>query len=167
MTAADAARKYIGYLEHKSNALLSVPDADVGMGGCTIFAYNIWRAMHWNLSGLPWCVTFVYAMCLEAYGAKRTRELLGFPCAGVRTLRRRLKHRGRLTPPSYRPKVGDIYLMDTHCGIVAELTEDGFAGIDGNTVDPTGRFPEEYGGAVAERKREYADKRIIGYGILD
>ena len=66
--------------------------------------------------------------------------------------------------PSQRPESdGRI----GHVGIVAE-TKDGYVlSIDGNTVDPTGCFPEDYGGAVDYRARRLDDARIMGYAEME
>lgn len=164
MSVANTAQRYIGYLEHKTPELLYVPVANVGTGNYTAFADTVWRVSRRNLAGVPWCVTFVYAVFAEALGYKKAVELIGKPCAGVRTLRRKLRRRKRLMPPSYRPRRGDIMLMTTHAGIVYRVLHNGFLTIDGNTVDETGHFPPTYGGAVALRWRKFDDSRIIGYG---
>ena len=38
--------------------------------------------------------------------------------------------------------------------------------IEGNTVDPSGVFPENQGGAVARRERDKDDPCIVGYASI-
>lgn len=162
------AQKYIGYLEHLSDDLLGVFQANTGKGGATIFAYLISRAYRWrNFSGLPWCATFVHAVFIEALGKAKARKLLGKPHPGARVLHRRLKRRGLLTD---KPSEGAIIFLTNgsgrvdHCGIVACVDGDAVISIEGNTVDPSGVFEKHEGGAVAQRVRKLTDPKIICYG---
>lgn len=169
-----AAKKWIGYLEHQSNELLGIYEANVGKGGCTIFSEIIRKHYRWkNFSGLPWCVVFVHAVCIEAYGKKKACSLLGKPQAGTLTLVRRMKRKGWLRSRDYIPKANDIIFLHngdgdiSHVGIVESVCGDTIITIEGNTVDPTGHFPEASGGAVARRSRKLADDAIVSYAEID
>lgn len=174
MGVIDEARKWLGYLEHSSNDLLGIYTANVGKGGCTIFAQII--AHHYcrrNFSGLPWCAAFVHAVYIEALGEKAAAALLGKPHPGTRVMARQMRRRGCLRGRDYTPSPGDvIFLRSTpngrisHCGIVEAVQDDTVVTIEGNTVDPKGRFPKELGGAVARRERKTDDHRIVGYADM-
>lgn len=164
------AKKWIGYLEHQSNELLGIYSANVGKGGCTIFPEIIGK--HYrrrNFTGLPWCVVFVHAVCIEAYGKEKARALLGKPQAGSRSLARRMKRKGWLRGKDYIPKANDLIFLHngsgeiSHVGIVENVEGDTVITIEGNTVDPSGHFPEKQGGAVARRSRKLTDEKIICY----
>lgn len=161
------AQKYIGYLEHLTNDMLSVFMANPGKGGCTVFTQIIGSAYRWrNFSGLPWCATFVHAVFLEALGKEKARQLLGKPHPGTRILYRRFKRKGRLTDT---PNDGDIVFLTNgskvdHCGIVVCVEEDRIITVEGNTTDPSGVFEKHEGGAVAQRVRMLTDPTIVCYG---
>lgn len=167
------AKKWIGYLEHKNNEQLNLYTANVGKGGCTIFSWIICRYYpRLNFSGLPWCVVFVYAVCIEAMGKEKSRKLLGKPCAGTRLLARRMKRKGLLRNTDYIPSEGDLIFLHngngriSHCGIVEKVEENTVVTIEGNTTDPTGYFKESQGGAVSVRRRKLKDSAIICYASI-
>lgn len=169
-----AAKRYIGYLEHRSNDLLGVYTANVGKGYCTIFSAIIQRHYRWrNFTGVPWCATFVHAVCIEACGREGARRLLGKPHPGTRVLARRLKRKGRLEGRDYIPSPGDLIFFHSgdgkisHCGIVDTVEGDTVISIEGNTTDPTGTIPPDRGGAVAIRTRNLTNPRIAGYGRMN
>lgn len=168
------ARKWVGYLEHRTNDLLGIFTENVGKGYCTIFAALIQRHYRFrNLSGLPWCATFVHAVCIEAYGKDTARKLLGKPHPGTRVLARRLRRRGRLMGRDYTPRPGDLIFLHngdgriSHCGIVDALEGDSVISIEGNAVDPSHRFPPDKGGAVAVCTRKKTHKAIVAYGRME
>lgn len=159
------AQKYIGYMEHLSNDMLSMFHGNMGKGGCTIFAHIISKAYkRRNFSGLPWCATFVHAVFIEALGKEKARKILGKPHPGSRVLLRRFRR--RLTD---NPKAGDIIFLTNggrvnHCGIVIGVDGNEIITIEGNTVDPSGVFEKHEGGAVAQRVRKLTDPAIVCYG---
>jgi hypothetical protein len=163
----ETAQKYIGYLEHLTNDLLGIYDANVGKGGCTIFAQIINRWYRWrNFTDLPWCVTFVHSVFLEALGKKKARMLVGKPTPSSRVLYRRFKRRGLITD---QPKRGDIAFMANcdridHVGIVVCVEDGRIITIEGNTTDPTGVFQKHEGGAVAQRVRMLNDPAFVCFG---
>lgn len=155
-----------GYLEHKSEQSLGVYRANVGKGGYTIFADMVRRESGKNFQSLPWCVTFVFAV-------HPNRRCLGEPCAGIRTLWRRMKLRGLARGRDYLPKPGDLIFCKTglfkrlgHCGIVTRVDRGTVTSIDGNTVDPSATFKPSEGGAVAYRIRNLNSKVIYGYAEI-
>lgn len=164
------AEKYLGYLEHADGRLLGVFDANVGKGGCTLFADMVRAASGRKLGRLPWCVTFVYAVFIESLGLERTQKLLGKPQPGSRTLARRLRRRGLWRGRGYVPARGDLVFCTNdgrriqHVGIVLDCDGERVTTIDGNTVDDTGHFAPQQGGAVAKRTRPLDSQIIIGYG---
>lgn len=157
--------RWIGYLEHGDTRLLGVFNANVGKGGCTIFAQMAWDEQHIDLMGLPWCVTFVHAVVNRP-------DVLGPACAGCKTLRRRMKRSGLWRGRGYLPRPGDLVFCANdgwnvdHVGIVVSCCGGYVLSVDGNSVDESGHFNKKQGGAVALRKRRRADGRIVGYGAI-
>ena len=158
--------RWLGYLEHQTPKLLGVFDANVGKGGCTIFAQMIWDSQRVNLMGLPWCATFVHAVINRP-------DLLGRAHPGCRVLQRRMQRKGLWRNKDYIPKFGDIIFCSNkrtkhvdHVGIVEYIDNDMVISIDGNTIDPSGIFDKSDGGAVAFRKRKLNDTIIVGYGAI-
>ena len=168
------ANKWVGYLEHQSDELLGVYNANVGKGGYTIFAHTI-RKHYPRLIfyGLSWCVVFVHAVCIEAYGKEKAKKLLGSPQAGTIQLMRRMKRKGWLKGRDYLPKANDLIFLHngdgevSHVGIVKTVDGDTVISIEGNTTDPSGRLPESRGGAVAIRNRKLNDPAIVVYARID
>ena len=165
------AKKWLGYLEHNDNHFIGLFNINVGKGGYNVFAEIVRQKCKRNLQGLPWCAVFVYAVFLNAYGKVKTKSILGRPHAESRNLARAMRRRKLWRDNTYRPNAGDIVFIANrgkridHCGIVAEVNDDGFTCIDGNTVDPYHRIDSYEGGAVAEREHSFKDSRIIGYGL--
>lgn len=164
------AEKYLGYLEHLDGRELGVFDANIGKGGCTIFADIVKAACGRDLSRLPWCVTFVYAVFIEALGLERTKALLGSPQPGSRTLARRLRRKRLWRDRGYVPAPGDLVFCTNdgrriqHVGIVIDCDGSSVTTIDGNTVDDSGHFAAHQGGAVARRSRPLDSPIIVGFG---
>lgn len=167
MTALDTARLFVGYLEHARPEQLELPTANVGKGGCTIFAEMVRRREGIDLQGLPWCCTFIHAIVGRP-------EILGRAHPGVRVLERRMILRGYWRPArGYVPDPGDLIFLTerpdhriSHVGIVETAEAGSVTSIDGNTVDPSGHFAPKEGGAVARRKRDSHDARIAGYAAI-
>lgn len=174
MTVTQCALKYVGYLEHATPELLGIFTANVGKGGCTIFAENINRCYRWrNFQGLPWCAVFVHGVYMEALGAHRAAKLLGKPHPGTHVLARRMKRRRRWRDKTHTPKPGDVIFLSnrdndhiSHVGLVTGVSGGTVRSVEGNTVDPGGTFEREQGGAVALRERKTDDPGIVGYGII-
>jgi hypothetical protein len=174
MRAADEAKRWIGYLEHNHNGLLWVYRANAGKGGYTVFAQIIADEYRWrNFQGMPWCATFVHAVFIAAYGKETARKMLGKPHPGTKVLARRMKRKGRLMGRDYTPKANDLIFLHngdgqiSHVGIVEKVEGNTVITIEGNTVDPSGYFPESSGGAVARRKRKLTDAAIVNYAKID
>ena len=163
----EIAKHYVGYLEHTTDDMIGVFRANVGKGGCTLFAWIISMHYRWrNFMGVSWCATFVHAVFIEALGKEQARKLLGKPHPGTRVLMRRLKRKGKL---SDTPKEGCIVFLANkdkvdHVGIVVGVEEGRIITVEGNTTDPSGIFAEHEGGAVAQRVRKIDDPKIICYG---
>jgi len=174
MRVVETARRYVGYLEHEDADLLQIPTANVGKGGFTVFADMIARSYRWRVfQGLEWCAVFVHAVFLEAYGKPEAARLLGKPWPGTRTLAKRFQRSGRYRDKTYQPAPGDIIFLTScptgkisHCGIVTAFDGVTVSTIEGNTIDPSGRFPPQEGGAVAAHERPVGDRKIIGYGAV-
>ena len=174
MTVAECAKQYLGYLEHETPDMIGVFRANPGKGGYTIFSEIISRFYRWrNFQGLPWCAVFVYAVYLEAMG-REAEKLLGKPHPGTKVMARRFKRRRRLRDKSYRPKEGDIIFLSNfgnqeigHVGIVVGMDAQMVYSVEGNTIDTSGVFRREDGGAVALRGRLFDDMAIVCYGEIE
>lgn len=169
----NTANKWIGYLEHHSNDLLGIYNANVGKGYCTIFSAIINQHYRWrNFTGVPWCAVFVHAVALEALGKTKACELLGKPHPGTKVLARRIKRKGRLEGRDYLPHPGDLIFFHNgdgvigHCGIVEKIEGDNVISVEGNAMDSTGHFAKNQGGAVSRSTRSLTDQSIIGYGRI-
>ena len=173
MRVSECALKYVGYLEHATGDLLGVFTANPGKGGYTVFSEMIRR--HYrrrNFQGLPWCAVFVFAVYLEAMG-KDAEKCLGKPHPGTKVMARRFRRKKRLRDRNYRPRAGDIIFLSNfqnqeigHVGIVVDRDERMVYSVEGNTIDPSGVFFREEGGAVALRGREFSDPAIVCYGEI-
>ena len=158
--------EWIGYLEHRTPENLGVFTENAGKGGETVFAWMLRRSQGVEVSGLPWCAVFVHAVVDRP-------DLLGKASPGVRTLLRRMIWRGLWRGRRYVPRPGDIIFCSNtrtaiadHCGIVEHCDGAAVVSIDGNTVDPSGTFATNEGGAVARRSRRLDDPVIVGYGAI-
>lgn len=164
------AAAWIGYLEHNDSRHIGLYRSNAGKGGYTAFAEIVRQKCHRNLQGLPWCAVFIHSCFANVYGREGARMLLGKPHAGTKVLARRMRRKGLWRDKDYTPVAGDVIFLANdgkhidHCGIVAGTDGESVTSIDGNTVDPSGFFTEEQGGAVALRDRLLTDVRIIGYG---
>lgn len=164
-----AVSAWLGYLEHATTERLWSFTENAGKGGCTIFAELLLREQHRDLQGLPWCVTFVHAVFNRP-------DVLGRAHPGCKVLMRRMKRRGLWRERDYKPQENDLIFCSNaadgipdHVGIVEQADKDTVISIDGNTVDPSGVFPPQDGGAVARRTRQRTDPHIVGYaatGVL-
>lgn len=167
------AKKWIGYLEHRSREGLGIYVANVGKGYCTVFSRIISRHYRWcQFDGVPWCAVFVHAVAIEAMGKEKARKLLGKPHPGTRVLARRMRRRGRLRDRDYIPNPGDLIFLTngdgriSHCGIVDRMLCGMIFSIEGNTDDFTGHFEKGQGGAVAVRARWPDDPAIVNYASM-
>lgn len=157
------AQDWLGYMEHATPERLWSFTENAGKGGCTIFAELVRQEQGRDLQGLPWCATFVHAVINRP-------DVLGKAHPGCRMLQRRMKRRGLWRGREYTPQTGDIIFCANrrtghadHVGIVEETNGETVISIDGNTVDPSGVFQKEQGGAVARRARCRQDPVIVGY----
>ena len=155
-----------GYLEHQSEELLGIYTANIGKGGCTIFAEMVRQNTGYDFQGKPWCVTFIFAV-------HPTLQQLITPCAGVKHLFRQLLLKKRIKTKKYIPKYGDIIFLRNnkkefvgHVGIVIDVVDNKIISIEGNTVDMSKHFNIEDGGAVTIRMRDKKDKKIVCYAAI-
>lgn len=160
----------MGYLEHADGRLLGVYQANAGSGNHTIFAKKLRERTGADFMGMQWCVTFVFAVYADALGARGMRRALGRPTPSATRLARRMKRRGLWQGRNYLPQRDDLIFLSPyrdgkigHIGIVVDTKAGYVLSVDGNTVDPTGFFAEDYGGAVDYRARALDDPRIVGY----
>ena len=174
MKTVEHAKKWVGYLEHQTNDLLPIHNANVGKGRCTIFADIIARHYRWRIyTGLPWCAVFIHAIFLEAFGKEPSRAIIGKTCSGTRVLARQMERKGFLRGRDYIPRAGDLIFLTNnpegsigHCGIVEKVVGDTIFTIEGNSSDPTGHFEPRYGGAVVLQERLLSDPKIVNFAEI-
>lgn len=157
---------WIGYLEHQTQDQLWHYTANPGKGGYTIFAQIIANRQRRNLQGLPWCATFVHAVIDRP-------DVLGKAHPGTRVLARRMRRKKLWRPQQeYSPKPGDLIFFKCtkeridHVGIVESAEQSSVTVIAGNTIDPSGHFKPDQGGAVARMTYSKTDPRIAGYAAI-
>ncbi len=159
------AARWVGYKEHLTPERLTHFTANIGKGGCTIFAAMIWAKQHRNLMGFPWCVTFVHAVIDRP-------DILGKAHPGSRVLMRRMKRKGLWRDTDYIPKENDLIFCANdeehidHVGIVLSADGESVTSIDGNTHDQDKVFRWEDGGAVAIITRDHNSSTIKGYAAI-
>lgn len=156
--------QYAGYLEHQDLKALHEPRSNIGKGGYTIFSEIVKTKYGVDFQGKSWCTTFIFAVHPGIFGK---------PCTGVNTLARRVICHLRWRKRSYCPRYGDLIFLRNnskeivgHVGIVLGVNEQIVRSIEGNTVDFSGIFSPEQGGAVSIRERDRRDPHIVGYASM-
>ena len=119
------AKKYVGYLEKKSNSLLDSFKGNAGSNNYNMFAPHAKKATGSSVyaNGVAWCDIFVDDMFIRAFGVKRAKELLGDWCAYTPTSASNFKKVGAMTVMPVNAKCGDIIFFKNsqricHTGIV-------------------------------------------------
>lgn len=120
-------KKYIGYLEKKSNAYLEDFKKNAGSNNYNMFAPHAKKATGSGVyvNGVAWCDIFVDDIFIRALGAKRAKELLGGYSAYTPTSASYLSKAGatKVTNFGSAPKSSIIFFKNTsgticHTGIV-------------------------------------------------
>ena len=119
------AKKYVGYLEKKSNSQLENFTANAGYANYNMFAPHAKSVTGASLyaNGQAWCDMFVDDMFLRALGIERAKELLGGWSAYTPTSANYLKQNGSKAVTPAEAKYGDIIFFKNstricHTGIV-------------------------------------------------
>lgn len=159
----EEARKWVGYLEKKSNSQLESLTANAGYNNYTIF--NKWYQDWFHESGFQpaaWCAIFVTDMIYKACGNKEVVKHFAYCPYGVNWF----KQQGLWYTSN--PKRGDvIFFKDSqgvacHTGIVSSASSTTVVTIEGNTSSASGVIAN--GGAVAIKSYSINYSRILGYG---
>ena len=159
----EEARKWIGYLEKKSNSQLESLTANAGYNNYTIFCK--WYEDWFNERGFQpsaWCAEFVSCMIYKACGNKEVVKHFAYCPYGVNWF----KQQGLWYTSN--PKRGDvIFFKDSqgvacHTGIVSSASSTTVVTIEGNTSSASGVVAN--GGAVAVKSYSINYSRILGYG---
>lgn len=145
-------KKYVGYLEKKSNSQLDSMTANAGDKNYTRFGRDYDKHMGTKLNGQAWCAMFQSETFVEAYGLETAKKLLG----------------GNLfayTPDGYKnmkaskrtPKKGDLVFFYSksmgriaHVGFVYKVDSKYFYTYEGNTSSDPGVVRN--GGSVNDKK---------------
>lgn len=125
MKVAAEAKKYIGYLEKKSNSQLENFSANAGYNNYNMFAPHAKKATGCSVyqNGVAWCDIFVDDVFIRALGTTRALELLGGWSAYTPTSASYLKKIGALNVAPFNARYGDIIFFKNssricHTGIV-------------------------------------------------
>lgn len=154
----------IGYLEKKTNAQLDSKTANAGSNNYTKY----WRDLDSGMNGNAWCNCFVNWCFVQAYGAKKAKELL---CTNggwsYYTPTSSSYFKAKKQWHTSNPKKGDvIYFRNSericHVGIVYKVEAGKVYTIEGNTSSAAGVVPN--GGCVAKKSYDLGLSRIAGYG---
>ena len=119
------AKKYVGYLEKKTNSQLENFTANAGYNNYNMFAPHAKKVTGASIyaNGQPWCDMFVDDMFLRALGIERAKELLGGWSAYTPTSANYLKQVGAKVVSPADCKYGDIIFFKNstricHTGLV-------------------------------------------------
>ena len=134
------AKKYVGYLEKKSNLNLENFTANAGYNNYNMFAPHAKSATGSSVyqNGVAWCDIFVDDMFIRAFGAARAKELLGSWSAYTPTSANAFKGAGAKVVSASEASYGDVIFFKNssricHTGIVttgyrvASATDKNFA----------------------------------------
>ena len=107
---AKEAKKYIGYLEKKSNKQLESFTANAGSANFNMFAPHARTATGSSVyvNGQAWCDMFVDDVIIRALGVKRAKELLGDWSAYTPTSATYLKRTGAKQIAPSQAQYGDV-----------------------------------------------------------
>lgn len=160
---------YLGYKEKMSNYMLDDKNANAGSNNYTRFARDYFP----SLQAQPWCLMFVVAAFIEAFGEEKANKLL----CGCRnsaycpTTVNGFRKAGRWKTKDQTPQVGDVIFFQntnngvaSHVGIVVDVYGGRVYTIEGNT-SATGY--NDNGGMVARKNYALTSGYILGYGRPD
>lgn len=153
------AKKWVGYLEKKSNYQLEDYTANAGTGNYTVFGK--WYPMQ----AQPWCASFV-SYVAEKAGIPTSIIPKHASCTvGVNWFKQHGRWRSR---QGYTPQIGDIIYFSyngtspAHVGIVYNVDASKVYTIEGNTSG--GSTLIDNGGGVARKSYPLTYIKILGYG---
>lgn len=169
------AKKWIGYLEKKSNKDLDSFTANAGSANYTRFGRD-YVAATGDKSALPeqWCGEFVSMVFVYAFGLEAAKKLLCGPlykytpsgASSFKKAGRYIKRGGG------SPQPGDVVFFYSsakgrigHTGIVEKVTSTKVYTIEGNTSGASGLVTN--GGGVAQKSYKLTSTYLDGYGRPD
>lgn len=119
----EEARKWLGYLEKKSNKNLEHHTANAGSKNYNYFAKKMKEWKVYDLQAQPWCDIFVDFVFISALGIDRARQLLGGFSAYTPTSASQLKSVGAISQTATKASPGAIIFFRNstricHTGIV-------------------------------------------------
>lgn len=166
------AKKWVGYLEKKSNNNLDHFTANAGMKNYTRFAVDYCKYFNQSTNtyqAQPWCAMFVSVVFANIYGADRAKEMLGGFFAYCPYGVNYFKKKGIWK--TNNPKSGDVIMFKDslgvacHVGIVSGVKNGYVYTIEGNTSSSSGVVAN--GGCVAEKSYSLSYSKILGYGNIN
>lgn len=159
------AKKWIGYLEKKSNAYLEDFTKNAGSNNYTIFAKQYKEYFNEDYQAQPWCAMYVSCVFRNALGKEFQKKIMphfAYCPTGVN----QFKKMGCWYKDN--PQIGDIIFFTNsegragHVGIVYNVDSTYVYTIEGNTS--SGSYVIANGGAVVSKKYSKKYNRILGYG---
>lgn len=161
------AKKWIGYLEKKSNSQLEDFWANAGSNNYTIFAkwYDEWWKQSFSLQANPWCAVFVSAVFRRALGQEVQERIMPrfhYCPTGVAQFKKLDAWVAK------DPLPGDVIFFKNssgvayHVGLVRAVDSRCVYTIEGNTSSAAGVV--DNGGCVAEKSYSLTHSAIMGYG---
>ena len=119
----EEARKWLGYLEKKSNKNLESFTLNAGNKNYNYFASKMKEWKVYNLQAQPWCDIFVDFVFIQALGIDRARQLLGGFSAYTPTSASQLKTAGATYQTAAKASPGAVIFFRNstricHTGIV-------------------------------------------------
>lgn len=159
------ARKWIGYLEKKSNAQLDDFTANAGDANYTCFGRD------YGLNPAQWCGMFVSMVFVYEYGKETAKKLL---CGGLHsytpTGAKYFKNKNQyIKRGQEKPLPGDVIFFYSkakcrigHVGIVIDVDDKKVYTIEGNTSGANRLVTN--GGGVNQKSYLLTDPAIDGYG---
>ena len=169
--AIKAAKKWVGYLEKRSNGNLKSKTANAGVNNYTYFGYVMHNAFPATMDfPAPWCDCFfdycIFTACKNDAADTKT-VLCGYPDDYTVNSANYYKKAGRF---GQVPKLGaqiffssnGLYSGICHTGIVVSFDSSSVTTIEGNTSG--GSSVVANGGGVHKKTYKRSNSRIAGYG---
>lgn len=162
------AKKWVGYLEKKSNASLENFTENAGYNNYTVFAKQYKQYFGQDYQAQPWCAMFVSCVFRNALGKEKQQKIMphfSYCPTGVNQFKKMNKWK------TSKPQKGDVIFFKndkgvaSHVGIVYNVDNSYVYTIEGNTSSTSGVIAN--GGGVFKKQYTIGYPKILGYGRPD
>ena len=168
------AKKWLGYLEKKSDYKLEDLTANAGEGNYTVFARSYCEygfGAYSVYQGAPWCAMAVTVIFYDALGYDRAKKIIepfAYCPSGVNHWKSKGRWHSRTS--GYIPKPGDVIFFASgytavHTGIVYKVADGNVYTYEGNTSSASGFVAN--GGCFRSKSYDLSNTRKLGYGSPD